>query len=107
MTVDIAADLAVFFSTDALGAQSATYTPAGGGAPLSVTVLKDSPEAPASAGGPGPAVRVARTVAHVRKSEIAAPQRDAELQIGGDSFRVQSFTLSADGLIWQLGLAPL
>ena len=90
MTVESAADLAAFFSSADGHGESATYTPAGGGAAETVAVIYDR-TAPAERGAGGAPIVVKRRVLRAPKTAFAVrPAAGATFAVAGDSLRVKA-----------------
>lgn len=82
--------------------QSASYSPVGGGGPLTVPVSIDKEPAGTSFGPVGIATAV--ITAEVRATDITAAAGGDIFTIGSDTYKVTRADLDADGRIWQLGV---
>ena len=92
-------DLASIFDADAgEGAETATYTPAAGGAATTVTVLLDQPVTTEQLGRHD--LSAETTVVLVRASAVADPRGGSTWTIDGTAYACNHAELSADRKVW-------
>lgn len=89
MAAESAADLAAMFSPGDFGA-AAVYTPAGGGASESVTVILDKTAPVERLAGDVPAVIRGRRLLAPKSAFATAPAKGAGFVIGGTSYTAGS-----------------